>query len=110
MNDLKLIFSELHDVCDKWYSIGLELDLSVDYLEDLDIKHSGDKTTCLRKVLVEWLKSNEATWLMLIEVLNSSIVQEQSLAEFLRKKYGASGKGHNFTCLLPTKQGVNPFN
>ena len=98
LNELKLILPEIHNVCDKWYSIGLELDLSVDYLEDLDTKLSDDKidvSTCLRKVLVEWLKSNQATWSTLIEVLNSDIVKGNALANVLQKKYSTLSVGKN---------------
>ena len=103
LNDLKLIFTELHEVCDKWYGIGLELDLSVDYLEDLEANFSVDESTCLRKVLVEWLKSKQATWASLIKVLNSDIVKGSPLAKALQRKYSTGIKECATNHCLPFK-------
>ena len=93
LTDLKVILTELQDVCDKWYGIGLEMELPVDYLEDLDAE-DFDASTCLRKVLVEWLKSKKGTWQSLVKVLNSDIVKGKALAEVLQKKYSTSSAGN----------------
>ena len=96
LNDLKLILQEVQSAGNKWYDIGLQLDLSVDFLEDLDSKLSKKKidvTTCLRKVLVEWLKSNQASWLLLIRALRSDLVKGKKLANALQRKYGVPSLG-----------------
>lgn len=94
-NDLKTILPELQSVCDKWYNIGLQMDLPVDYLEELDSKLSSHKVqvgTCLKRVLVEWLNSNQATWQILIKVLNSDLVKETKISENLQRRYAVSSQ------------------
>lgn len=93
LSDLKLVFTELHELCDKWYGIGFELNLSVDFLEDLEANYSTDVSTCLRKVLVEWLKSKQATWAVLVNVLNSDMVKGSPLAKVLEEKYNTPSLG-----------------
>ena len=96
LNELKLILPEINSICDKWYHIGLALDLPVDYLEDLDTQLSDDKIdvgSCLRKVLVEWIKSDQATWPILIKVLSSDLVKGKRVASVLQRKYGGSSPG-----------------
>ena len=93
LKELKVILLELQSVCDKWYDIGLQLDQPVDFLEDLDNKLARQKLdvgTCLRKVLVEWLKSHQATWSILVEALKSDLVKEKRLANTLQRTYGKS--------------------
>ena len=100
-SDIKVLLPELHSICDKWYNIGLQLDLSVDYLEELDSKlftHKVHVSTCLKRVLVRWLKSNQPTWQALIKVLNSDLVKEKHIADVLRKKYNAISLGKDFLC------------
>lgn len=90
LNELKLVLSEVSSICEKWYCIGFELDLPIDFLEDLDTQLCDEKIdvgSCLRKVLVEWIKSNQATWLTLIKALGGDLVGEGGLASVLQKKY-----------------------
>lgn len=96
MDKLKLVLSEVSSVCDKWYCIGFELDLPVDYLEDLDTQLFDEKidvVSCLREVLVEWIKSNQATWPALIKALSGDFVREERLASVLQRKYSGSSLG-----------------
>lgn len=96
LNELKLVLSEISSICDKWYCIGFELDLPVDYLEDLDTQLTDkqiDVARCLRKVLVEWIKSNQATWPTLIRALSGDLVKEEGLASVLQRKYSGSSFG-----------------
>ena len=98
LDELKLVLSEVSSVCDKWYCIGFELDLPVDYLEDLDAQLSDEKIdvgSCLRKVLVEWIKSNQATWSTLIKALSGDFVREERLASILQRKYRGSSHGEH---------------
>ena len=98
LDELKLVLSEISSVCEKWYCIGFELDLPVDYLEDLDAQLSAEKIdvgSCLRKVLVKWIKSKQATWSTLIKALGCDLVREEGLASVLQKKYGTSSLGEH---------------
>ena len=98
LNELKLILSEVSSICDKWYCIGFELDLPVDYLEDLDTQLSDKKIdvgSCLRKVLVEWIKTNQATWPTLTKALSGDLVKEEGLASVLQRKYSGSSLGEH---------------
>ena len=96
--ELKLVLSEVSSVCEKWYCIGFELDLPVDYLEDLDTQLFEEKIdvgSCLRKVLVKWIKSNQATWSTLIKALGGDLVREERLASVLQRKYSGLGEHHD---------------
>ncbi len=98
LDELKFVHSEISSVCEKWYCIGFELDLPVDYLEDLDTQFADEKVDiggCLRKVLVKWIKSKQATWSALIKALGGDLVREEGLASVLQRKYGNSSLGEH---------------
>lgn len=112
LDELKLVLSEVSSVCEKWYCIGYELDLPVDYLEDLDTQLSAEKIdvgSCLRKVLVKWIKSKQATWSTLIKALGGDLVGEEGLASGLHQKYGASSLGEHFNSILATDTSIYPL-
>ena len=84
LNDLKKVRDELHDIRAKWYDIGLSLDVPAEILETIT---SDDQNTCLRQVLVTWLKSGKATWLALCQALRHRTVGQVELAATLQAKY-----------------------
>ena len=94
LNDVR---KELWDVSTKWYDIGLELGLRTGVLENIRYQ-SQDAPTCLREMLLHWLKKVEPppTWEGLACALESRTVGEPRLAEQLRTKYckteGAAGQ------------------
>ena len=71
----------------KWYCIGLELNLQVDTLENIQHEDSDD-SKCLRKMLIIWLKQINPvpSWEALVSALKGQTVEEPQLAEQIRQK------------------------
>ena len=84
LNDLPTVLDELYDIRDKWYNLGLRLNVSTEKLESLT---SHDQDSCFRQVLVNWLKSGKATWLALCQALSHRTVGQEELARKLQTKY-----------------------
>ena len=88
---------ELLDVSDKWFNLGLELQLRVGTLRRLRNEYP-DLSEALREMLFHWLKKVDPppTWEGLACALESRTVGEPRLAEQLRTKYckteGAAGQ------------------
>ena len=85
LNDLPTVLDELYDIRDKWYNVGLRLDVPTEKLESILISH--DRDNCFRQVLVLWLKSGKATWLGLCQALRHRTVGRVKLAATLQTKY-----------------------
>ena len=88
-DDLKNVRKELFGVSSKWYDIGLELTLRTGDLENIRYQNPGDAPTCLREMLLRWLKQVDPppTWEGLACALESPTVGEPRLAEQLRTQY-----------------------
>ena len=86
--DLKSLHSELHPVSDKWFSIGVQLQVPIGTLKCIrsDIRTVAE---CLLEMLTVWLRqiNPPPTWNILTEVLESPPVGEILLAQWLRDKY-----------------------
>ena len=86
--DLKSLHSELYLVSDKWFSLGVQLQVSIETLRCIrsDIHTVAE---CLLETLTVWLKCTNPppTWNSLSEALESPPVGERLLAQQLRDKY-----------------------
>ena len=87
LNDLALVFEKVYDVRSQWYDLGIVLFLPIKVLEVISREYRGDPRSCLRDVLIEWLKSGNATWTALCEALSSPIIGMQGLSLQLEEKY-----------------------
>ena len=85
LNDLPTVLDELYDIRDKWYNLGLRLDVPTKKLESILTSHDLDN--CFRQVLVLWLKSGKATWSALCQALGHRTVGQVELAATLQAKY-----------------------
>ena len=75
---------------DKWFQIGVQLGLSETKLHQIESDHRTAER-CFSEVIIFWLKGNTqvaVTWKSLVEVLESSFVNEKGLAKRLREKDG----------------------
>ena len=72
----------------QWRAIGLQLKLTVDDLDGIDMMRHGCPLDFFSYMLTMWKKKNPSPfkWATIIEVLKSPAVGERSLAEELRKK------------------------
>lgn len=84
--DLKTLINELFSVRQKWYPIGVQLNVDHTVLEDIETKHAGDVYRQLSSMLQEWLKngSKTASWREIVEALRSPSVDTTSLASNLK--------------------------
>ena len=91
VNDLIEVLDELYDVRAKWYDIGLRLNVPVETLEKI---RGPDDNSRLRQVLTIWLRSGNATWPDLCQVLRHRTIGKESLANALLAKYHTSKQLH----------------
>jgi len=86
--DLKSLHSELHPVADKWYSLGVQLQVPIEILKCIR-RENVPMTECLLEMLNVWLKCTNPppTWNILTEALESPPVGERLLAQQLRENY-----------------------
>ena len=87
VSDLKNVLIELWGVSNKWYNIGLALDVHPGSLNMIKSQYTG--TDCLREMLLLWLNSTnpQPTWEALVNALDECIVGEGHLSETLKTKY-----------------------
>ena len=73
---------------DKWYDIGIELNLSFKTLNVIEKDCPNDCGRCLTKMLIEWLSSSypPPTWSDVVDALSSRPVGEKRLAEDIKTK------------------------
>ena len=86
--DLKLLHCELHPVSDKWFSLGVQLQVPIETLRCIR-RENLPMTERLLEMLTVWLKyaNPPPTWTILTEALESPPVGERLLAQQLRDKY-----------------------
>ena len=85
--DLRSVTNELGSMMNKWFQMGVQLGLSETKLHQIESDHrTADR--CFSEVIIFWLKGNTkvaVTWKSLVQVLESSFVNEQGLAKRLRE-------------------------
>ena len=94
LTDLGVVLTELFLVRDKWYNIGLQLQVPVTELQRIESEHKNDQMTCLRQMLIKWLELGHANWSSLCNALQSPIVlgEDAALVNTLIKKYCKAGE------------------
>lgn len=86
--DIKQVLEALaSEVSSKWYPFGIQLEVSVDKLDYLRKQNTSDNLASFCLVLVEWIKSGQATWEALCVALASETIGERALAEKLKTDY-----------------------
>ena len=99
----KDLVDELFGVKKKWYSIGLQLNISDGTLDSIDAECKDNHTVALRRMLQEWRKQEETSWAAVVKVLQSQSVGEYTLAKNLKGRYPTSTVESN-RCLVPAPQ------
>ena len=88
VNHLRKVLDELYSIRSKWYNIGLRLDVPAEMLEKIAADtEANDHHSCLRKVIVDWLKTGKATWLALCQALRHCTIDRAKLADTIQAKY-----------------------
>ena len=89
IDDLALVQKEVWTGRTKWYNIGLELGLSPETLDAIELRERGDPDVCLRATLKQWLRKPECypSWERLAESLGASPVGLGDLADRIKKNH-----------------------
>ena len=101
---LKDLVEELFGVKKKWYSIGLQLNVSDDTLDNIDAECKDVHTVTLRRMLQEWRKQEETSWAALVNALQSQSVSEFTLAKNLKGRYIGTANTDEGSLSLPFRQ------
>ena len=86
---LKTVFSALHSVCHKWFSIGLELDVAESQLEIIETDRLGAEER-MHAMLDYWMDNATdplPSWEVLVDALKAPTVGESMLAKELEERY-----------------------
>ena len=81
----KDVLALLMPIKDKWYLIGVSLEVSSGDLDNLKISNNSSAVNLL-KVINKWLeqKSNEATWKALLKEVEGPIVNNRQIGDNIR--------------------------
>ena len=93
VDDLKVVLQELYPAQNKYYEIGLLLDVPVATLETIKSENKDDLGACLRETLIYALKNRvpQLTWKQITDALKNKMVSEGHLADTLSSKEGTGG-------------------
>ena len=83
MKDLKHARKLLYPIRNKWYDIGIELDLNTAELDVIKSQYNDDPAECLLEMIKIWLRSISPcpTWDVLAEALRAEAINELMVAE-----------------------------
>ena len=92
--DLSALHCELRQVSHKWYSLGVQLQISNGTLKRIELENR-QMSNCLLEMLTVWLQCTNPlpTWDILTEALESPSVGERLLAQQLSGKYCPRSEG-----------------
>ena len=80
--------SELNGISDKWFEIGLRLNVPSSILNTIRRVNADDKEVCLMKMCDEWLQREvDPSWSDVVEALESRFVTEQRVADVIQMRY-----------------------
>ena len=79
----------------KWWQVGLQLDLTADELETWRTLYGGSTVQCFTMVFDTWKKrTRNYSWAAIITALEAPLVNETRLAEELRATLGDQSCGN----------------
>ena len=81
---LKAAINALNPVCDKWYRIGVQLEVPISNLKNI----ARDSMDPLCDTLDFWMRNDpSASWRCLVDALKAPSVGEKQLAKTVEEKY-----------------------
>ena len=94
-------------ISDKWYDIGLSLQVRRNVLDDLK-QSEGNDPTKLNKVIYIWKDTQPSlvTWETVINAIESPIVNDKETANLIRQ-YLNTGKRNKLLLLLLSNEDIN---
>ena len=92
--------NELHEVRDKWYNLGVQLNMKTSDLNAIQIQYMNNPDNCLLHMLSFWLdkaESSPPTWQRVVDVLCCAPINRPLIAEQIRNRY-CSQRSEMDTC------------
>ena len=86
MKDFSNVISAARTVVD-WFTLGIFLKIDFEQLKTIEKDYSGNLERCRQEMFSNWIRSGNATWSTLVDVLCSDDVKEKAVAEEIAKKY-----------------------
>lgn len=83
---LSTLQNELHCVCARWFTFGVQLHINAGTLRRIHLEHGTDVTRCLLELLIEWLKDTPS-WKDIVKALRCPAMAEYSLADRIEVQY-----------------------
>jgi hypothetical protein len=81
-NDLRNVQRIIWEARTQWYNLGLELDITPDSLDSIELANPQKPDRCFRAMLTKWLREHQRpTWSELAEALRSPSVGLSHLAQ-----------------------------
>ena len=84
-----MVRKAIWDAHSKWFSLGIELSITVTSLEAIKQKNKENADDCLTEMLLEWLRqaNPKPTWACIVAALREPTVGLEQLAESVEKEY-----------------------
>ena len=85
----KRLCAEVATQTNKWKEIALQLDITHNDIERIEMENKGSIKECFTKMFDKWRKAAHPpfTWGTIIAVLQSEAVEEYHLAQQLQERY-----------------------
>ena len=98
-DDLRIVRKAIWDARGKWFSLGIELSMSVATLETIKQKNKENPDDCLTEMLLEWLKqaNPKLTWSCIVAALKEPTVGQEQLAETIENEHLQGLHGMEYT-------------
>ena len=84
--DLPDVISATSSVVD-WLTLGIFLKVNYEELKTIEKNYPGNLIRCRQEMLSNWIRSGNATWRILVNVLYSDDVKEKAVADEIEKNY-----------------------
>ena len=90
IDDLATVVNELHEVRDKWYHLGVQLNMKPSDLDPIQKQYMNNCDDCLLQMLSLWLTKttpSPPSWQRVVDALCSPAIGKQSAGERLKQIY-----------------------
>jgi hypothetical protein len=88
-NDLATLVNELNEVRDKWYHLGVQLNMKTSDLNAIRSQYMNNPDDCLLEMLCVWLTKlpSPPTWQTVVDALSAPAVRRPDVAQRVRQTY-----------------------
>lgn len=79
VGDIRRLTNDLHEVFSIWYTLGMNLDVSLSSLDQID-HDCKECSMCMIKMLKVWINSGTATRAQLVQALREPSIKQNAVA------------------------------